>query len=127
MALGAAELGRLIAKARDEANLSQAELAEKIGLKHPQSISRYERGETEVPAKRLRRIAEVTRKPLSYFLGADPEAELGGEGGWENVVLRLEALEQSEGQTQELLRELVELLRDGAVPHRVERSRDRSV
>lgn len=67
MALGQQELGRRIHQAREEAGLTQSQLAELLGLSHPQSISRYERGETEVPQKRLRRIAEVTGKPLSFF------------------------------------------------------------
>jgi len=71
MAMGQEELGRLIALAREEANLSQPELAERIGLKHPQSISNYERGVTEVPPGRLRKIAEATGKPISFFLGED--------------------------------------------------------
>ena len=70
--MGQEELGRLIALAREEANLSQPQLAERIGLKHPQSISNYERGVTEVPARRIRQIAEATGKPISFFLGEPP-------------------------------------------------------
>lgn len=66
--MGQEEVGLRIAQARDEAGLSQQELAERINLAQGQSISRYERGETEVPAKRLRRIAEATGKPMSFFV-----------------------------------------------------------
>jgi transcriptional regulator with XRE-family HTH domain len=75
MALGQQELGRRIREARDDAGLTQPELAEQLGLSHPQSISRYERGETEVPQRRLRRIAEVTGKPLGFFLTDDLETQ----------------------------------------------------
>ena len=68
MTLGQQELGRRIRTAREDAGLTQSELADRIGLSHPQSISRYERGETEVPQKRLRRIGEATGKQLSYFV-----------------------------------------------------------
>jgi transcriptional regulator with XRE-family HTH domain len=72
MALGQQELGRRIRQAREDAGFTQSELAEELGLRHPQSVSRYERGETEVPQKRLRRIAEVTGKPLGFFLNDEP-------------------------------------------------------
>lgn len=72
MAIGQEEIGRRIAQARDDADLTQQELAERIGIQTAQSISRYERGETEVSAKRLRRIAEATGKDLDFFI-QDPE------------------------------------------------------
>ena len=53
VSLGQQELGRRIRQARDDAGLTQSQLAELLGLKHPQSISRYERGETEVPQRAL--------------------------------------------------------------------------
>lgn len=43
------------------------ELAGRIGLKQPQSISRYETGVSEAPKKRIRAIAQETKKPLSFF------------------------------------------------------------
>jgi len=68
VALGQEEIGRRIQQAREDASLTQNELAGLIGLADGQSISRYERGETEVRTKRIRRIAEVTGKPMSFFI-----------------------------------------------------------
>jgi transcriptional regulator with XRE-family HTH domain len=84
------ELGRRIKQAREEAGLSQTELADRIGLRHPQSISNYERGETEVPGKRIRRIAEVTGRPLSFFLDEEPAQDLDLLAGLRDLVARLE-------------------------------------
>lgn len=99
-AMGSEELGNLIRQAREEAGLTQATLAARIGLQHPQSVSRYERGETEVRAMRLRRIAEVTGKPISFFLGVTPTTaeEPGGD--------RLERLESQVAEVLAILREL---------------------
>lgn len=73
VAIGQEQIGALIKRAREDADLTQAELADAIGLKNgAQSISRYERAETEVPIKRLRRIAEATAKPMSFFI-QEPE------------------------------------------------------
>jgi transcriptional regulator with XRE-family HTH domain len=59
------ELGRRIAAARHAAGLTQQELAEKIGLKHAQDVSRYERGKVEVPHARIDLIAEATGRARS--------------------------------------------------------------
>lgn len=69
------ELGRRIATARTGAGLSQRELADKIGLKNASDVSRYERGETEVPRHRIDLIAEATNRPRSYFTRDPAEPE----------------------------------------------------
>lgn len=106
------ELGRRICEARDKLGMSQAELAYAVGLKHPQSISKYERGESEVPRKRLLRIAEVTGKPLSYFLEDEPEPKEDPAGGMAEVIRLLEAQEARHlgamSELTELTRTLVE-------------------
>lgn len=74
VAIGQEEIGRRIREAREAADLTQRDLAERIGVQTAQSISRYERGETEVPMKRIRRIADATGKPLDFFITL-PEGE----------------------------------------------------
>jgi transcriptional regulator with XRE-family HTH domain len=92
MSLGLEELGALIKQAREDAKLSQRALADKIDLKDPQSISNYERAITEVPVPRLRRIAEATGKPLSYFIpDAEPPVPSAAER-FEASVARFEGL-----------------------------------
>lgn len=93
------ELGRRIKVARIAAKLSQQELAERIGLKHAQDISRYERGKTEVPSARIDLIAEATGRPRSFFV-RDPSEEHFSEE-------RLTALE---GQVSALLEQNALLL-----------------
>lgn len=68
------ELGRRIRVARKGAKLTQQELAEKIGLKHAQDVSRYERGKIEVPSARIDLIAEATGRPRSFFV-RDPSEQ----------------------------------------------------
>src|SRR5678815_4606013 len=76
VAIGQEEIGRRIAQARDDAGLNQRQLAEQIGVADAQSISRYERGITEVSTKRLRRIAEVTGKPMAFCVLENPAAPM---------------------------------------------------
>jgi transcriptional regulator with XRE-family HTH domain len=116
VALGQEEIGRRIAQAREEAGLTQAQMAERLGLAHPQSISKYERGETEVPPKRLRRIAEVTGKPMGFFV-MDPEAQ-------DNETTETLAAEVRE--VRALVESVLELLQDAAKPAPAEPPRAQS-
>ena len=83
------ELGRRIKTARLAAGLTQQELAARIGLRHAQDVSRYERGKTEVPSGRLDLIAEATGRRRSYFTRdpAEPEpADPGQEARLEGLI-----------------------------------------
>jgi transcriptional regulator with XRE-family HTH domain len=66
-------VGVRIRQARREASLTQAELAARVGLLHPQQISNYERGVSEPAPTRLRSIAEVTGKSLAFFFHGEEE------------------------------------------------------
>lgn len=98
--MGRSQLGERIKLAREEKGLSQAELARRIGLGHPQSISRYERGIGEVPPRRLRAIAEETGQPMSFFVaerlpaGSLAQGDLLQQAEQVAAMLR-EALEQA--------------------------------
>ena len=110
------DLGRRIKTARTAAGLSQQELAEKIGLRHAQDVSRYERGKVEVPAHRIDLIAEATGRPRSYFT-RDPSEEEQATPSPDLVLQRLDQLEQS----VESLRLLVVEALDAAAERRVAR------
>ena len=62
-------IARHLASAREAARLTQAELAEKLGLGSPENISRYERGERQPRPETVRRLAQA--------LGTTSEALLG--------------------------------------------------
>ena len=98
MALLRQELGRRVASARVAAGLTQQQLAEAIGLKHAQDVSRYERGKVEVPDYRIDRIAEATRRPRSYFT-RDPD-----EPDPEETAAALEAVRQELAEIRDLKR-----------------------
>lgn len=109
VAIGQQEIGRRIRDAREKADLTQAALAHLIGLTSGgQQISRYERGEVEVSSKRLRKIADATRQPMSFFV-QEPE-ELARDV---DVVARLDRIEREQAEQLELLRELAARLRPG--------------
>jgi transcriptional regulator with XRE-family HTH domain len=59
-------LGELIKKARLEANMSQAELAEKAYFRQA-AISQIETGKREVTASEIVYLSYVLNKPIAYF------------------------------------------------------------
>jgi transcriptional regulator with XRE-family HTH domain len=59
-------MGELIRKARDEAGLSQAELAQKI-YRRRATVSDMENGKVEVSSTVLPLLAAALDKPLTYF------------------------------------------------------------
>lgn len=53
---------------REDADLKQTELAEKIGIKQ-KTLSNYEREETEIDGKTAKKIADFFGVTLEYLLG----------------------------------------------------------
>ena len=68
------EIGRKLQKAREEAGLSQEELARKLGCTQA-SLSNYELGKRRLYLADLQRIGQILGKPVTYFL-EDGEEEM---------------------------------------------------
>lgn len=68
------ELGLRIRRAREQAELTQTQLATAIRWDQT-ALSRVERGGREVTSLMLARIAQATAKPLTYFLTPAPSAD----------------------------------------------------
>ncbi|MGW2472828.1 helix-turn-helix domain-containing protein [Streptomyces sp. NPDC001665] len=66
-------LGRLVHERRTELGLSQAELAERCGMKQPQ-VSRFEAGGTIPTLPLLRRLADALGADLTISLTPHDEA-----------------------------------------------------
>lgn len=62
-------------EARKKARISQLELGEGIGVSD-KSISAYEQGRAEPPFQKLKKIAEITRQPITFFSGQDDHQSL---------------------------------------------------
>ena len=60
-------LGKKIKLARVALDLTQTELAQKIGAKQ-KSISRYEAGKSVPKVETLMKLAKVLKKPTAHFL-----------------------------------------------------------
>jgi transcriptional regulator with XRE-family HTH domain len=66
------ELAQRIRAARRNAHLSQEALGKSLGLSD-KSISAYEQGRSTPPIEKLKKIAEMTSYPLTYFTHDDSD------------------------------------------------------
>ena len=64
------EVGRRIRARRLSQDLSQTDLARRLGISF-QQVQKYENGSNRVGAGRLQAIAEVLEVPITYFYAAD--------------------------------------------------------
>lgn len=90
------ELANRIREARRRAHLSQDDLGKFIGVSD-KSISAYEQGRSTPPIHKLKKIAEFTRYPLSYFTQEDNIDAL--------LTNKLAAIERELSEVKKLLKE----------------------
>lgn len=65
------ELGKRIKQAREEARMSQLQVGVSLGVTD-KTVSGYESGRIAPPIDKLMSLADLFKKPITYFLGADP-------------------------------------------------------
>ena len=68
-------LGEKLREAREYLALSQDEVAKNLGLPRT-AISMIETGQRRVEALELKRLAEIYRRPVSYFTGEEPASAM---------------------------------------------------
>lgn len=64
-------IGEKIKSARESANMSQKDLAEKVGFESATALSLIETGDRKISIEVLQKIAEIFHLNLNYFLGKD--------------------------------------------------------
>jgi transcriptional regulator with XRE-family HTH domain len=90
------ELSQRIRKARQEARLSQSALGKLIGVSD-KSVSSYEQGRSTPPVNKLKKIAEFTNHPLTYFTQEDNDDA--------TITSKLLAIEHEFQEIKKLLKE----------------------
>ena len=89
-------IGERIKRARNEAGLTQEEMAE-LAEFSKRSLQDYEAGNT-IPYRHMREIGAITRKPVEWFLyGDDPEVS--------DLSKRVDQLQEQLDEVLALLRE----------------------
>ncbi|GEM_PF-1070805 len=105
-------IGSRIRQAREERGLSQADLAEAIGFSAP-SVTNFENAKRRISIEDLHKVAEVLRKPITYFLSEKPfdekaQAELEKKATLEEIKDMLKKIEVEEDQIEEKVEECAE-------------------
>lgn len=98
-----AAVGERIKQARQEAGLTQDELADLVGVGMRQ-IQYYEAGESD-PYRKINKIAEVTNANAGWLLHGPT-----GEPAGDEIAARLQAVEEGQERAERLLRELLQRL-----------------
>jgi transcriptional regulator with XRE-family HTH domain len=88
------ELSKRIRNARKDAHLSQAALAYAIGVSD-KSVSAYEQGRSQPPFEKLKKIAQCTHRPVSYFTEEETNES--------TIVAKLHVIEQELEEIKKLL------------------------
>lgn len=85
-------LGARIRAARTAKGWKQKHLAAQVEVE-PITVSRWERGATSPDLEVISQVAEVTGKPLSYFIGDENEqaATSGSPAALDDAAKRIEA------------------------------------
>jgi transcriptional regulator with XRE-family HTH domain len=99
----AQQLARRLREAREFVNLSQQFVAEQTAI--PRSaVSDIERGTRRVESLELKRLADLYRMPVDYFLGTEPPQDVAGAADDPTVraLARATGEMDSEGKEQVL-------------------------
>lgn len=66
-------LGEKVKKRRKELNISQQELADKLGYTNRSSITKIEKGNNDIPRSKVEEIADVLQTTPAYLMGWEDE------------------------------------------------------
>ena len=107
------DIGRKIQKAREEAGLSQEELASRLGYTQA-ALSNYELGKRRLYLANIEQIARELNKPLSYFLDEStiPANVEKGEQPDETISEILKLLSELPPEERQYLLEYIKWRRD---------------
>jgi len=93
----AIEIGKRLRIAREESRISQLQVGVAVGISD-KTISGYESGRISPPIDKLVQLADLFKKPITFFLGADPKDY--------RVSSRLRAVEMSLKEIKEQLTQI---------------------
>ena len=106
-------IGRKMREKRVALGMSQAALAEKLGITF-QQVQKYESGANRIGGSRLWDISQVLREPIGYFYEGLREGQEGGQAEEDTLPLSKQTLELArainsipEGSVKEEVMQLV--------------------
>lgn len=102
------DVGERIRQAREYLGFSQADVAEALGVSRP-TVSALESGKRKVSSLELKKLAQVLRRPVEYFLGSTVEAN-------DTIGAIYRAARELSEQDRQQVRRFAEFLRSAGSP-----------
>ncbi len=65
------QIGARLREAREQANLSQVQLAKELGYESATAVSLIEAGERKLKVEDLQKVAKILHREVAYFLGEE--------------------------------------------------------
>lgn len=106
--LEAKAIGMRIAQARNEAGMTQEDVAD-VATFSKRSLQDYEAGVT-IPYKHLREIGRILKREVPWFLHGEPQRE-ADDVTLSEIARRLESLEEQVAESVAVTKEALRLLR----------------
>ena len=94
-------LGSRIRLAREEADLSQSELADILGYESPTAVSLMESGERKIKVEDLQAVSNITHRSMDFLMGKEEKMS--------NVKMALRADKDLSNKDKEMLMHFVDL------------------
>lgn len=94
-------IGYRVRQFREEAGISQVDLAKALGYKSSSSIAKIENGENDIPLSKVQQIADLLGKsPIDFFRPYD-------DGVYDEYVPYIERMEKADPSKLRVVRELL--------------------
>ncbi|WP_296864834.1 helix-turn-helix transcriptional regulator [Thermosyntropha sp.] len=106
--MGFKEIGKKLQMAREEAGLSQEQLASMLGCAQS-TLSNYEKGKRRLYLNQLEQIAAVLGKPIEYFLESSTPAENNSK---EEIKKNIDSALDDEPELLQIINALYDLPRE---------------
>lgn len=100
-------VGKQIQKLRKENNLSQSQLAEKIGVSLTQ-LQRYENKDVQPPADILRKLADAFNVSIDFIVYGDSEEKAQQSIKDNELLSQFKAVEQLNGKDKATIKDIID-------------------
>ena len=102
-----AELGNRILKLRKEKNLSQTDLANKVGVSYAQ-IGRYETKGAQPPAEIIKKIADTLETTTDYLINGDKDEKAKATLKDSELLQQFKAVEQLNDKDKSTIKDIID-------------------
>ena len=101
------ELGKRLQQLRKQQNISQTNLAQKVGISYAQ-LSRYENKGTQPPAEVLKKIADVLGTTVDFLVSGDADQKARSMISDNELLQQFKAVEQMDEDDKSTIKKLID-------------------